>query len=79
MYENLNYIRKFFCATVTYSKAQELSRIAEVTSNVETEPEGPKSRATKKPARYEFSDEADGKIFLIRYYILWFVIAYAGN
>lgn len=54
-----SYEIRIFSSAETYSKAQELSRRAEVTSNVETEPEGPKSRATKKPARYDFSDEAD--------------------
>ncbi|XP_045109088.1 uncharacterized protein LOC123520506 isoform X3 [Portunus trituberculatus] len=54
-----SYEIRIFSSAETYSKAQELSRRAEVTSNVETEPEGPKSRVTKKPARYDFSDEAD--------------------
>ena len=79
MNENVNYIRQIFCTTETYSKAQELSRRAEVTSNVETEPEVPKRRATKKPARYDLSDESEGTVILLRYYILWFVMAYAGN
>lgn len=51
-----------FSLTGTYDKALERSKRAEETSNIDSDLEGLKRRPTRKPAKYDFSEEeeADG-------------------
>lgn len=58
--KKLQYYHLLF--TETYTKALERAKRAENTSNIETDLEGFKRRATKKPAKFDFSEdeEADG-------------------
>lgn len=55
--KNLQYHQHFF--TETYTKALKRAKRAENTSNIETDLEGFKRRATKKPAKFDFSEDVE--------------------
>lgn len=65
-----------FFFTETYAKALERAKKAENTSNVDTDQESLKRRATKRPAKFAISEDevADGMTLFVAHYEVWSAI-----